>query len=186
VALRFIVGLGNPGSRYERTRHNIGFRAVERLAGDSAAWKDFEGLGRYAKSGELIVGEPMTFMNESGRFVQALGRFFKVAASETLVVFDDVALPLGKLRLRPGGSSGGQKGMQSIIECLSTQDVPRLRLGVGPQPPGMDSADFVLQRFSGAEEKELPKILDAAAGAVELARSQGLEAAMNRVNASPS
>ena len=181
MALRFVVGLGNPGPKYARTRHNVGFRLLERLAG-SEPWKDFQGLGAYVKRGDLLLGMPMTFMNESGRFVGAFGRFYKVEPAQTLVCFDDVALPLGRLRLRPGGSSGGQKGMQSIIDCLGTQEVPRLRLGVGPQPPRMDSAAFVLSRFTAPEEQSLEDVLGEAESAVKTAAEEGLEAAMNRFN----
>lgn len=180
--LRLVVGLGNPGPRYARTRHNAGFRLVERLAGDDAVWKDFEGLGRWARRDSLMLAEPLTFMNESGRFVGALARFHKVAPAQTLVCFDDVALPLGRLRLRPSGSSGGQKGMQDIISRLGTQDIPRLRLGVGPQPPEMDSAAYVLGRFTAAEEKLFDEVLDEAREAVVLAADEGLETAMNRFN----
>lgn len=182
MGLRFIVGLGNPGPRYERTRHNIGFRLIEFMAEGAGGWKDFEGMGRYLRRDELILAEPMTFMNESGRFVGALGRFFKIPPSDTLVCFDDVALPFGRLRLRPSGSSGGQNGMKSILECLGTEDVPRLRVGVGPQPEFMDSADFVLSRFSGEEEKSLPQVLGEAASAVETAYREGFQAAMNKFN----
>lgn len=182
MGLRFIVGLGNPGPRYARTRHNIGFRLIEFMAGEGASWKDFQGAGRYVRKGGLILSEPMTFMNESGRFVGALGRFFKIPPEETLVCFDDVALPFGRIRLRAAGSSGGQKGMASIIESCGTQEIPRLRVGVGPQPPLMDSADFVLSRFSKEEESALEKVLQDAAGAVEAACAEGLEAAMNRFN----
>ena len=180
--LRLVVGLGNPGPRYARTRHNAGFRLVERLAGDDAVWKDFEGLGRWARRDALMLAEPMTFMNESGRFVGALARFHKIPPAQTLVCFDDVALPLGRLRLRPSGSSGGQKGMQDIIERLGTPDIPRLRLGVGPQPPGMDSADYVLGRFTAEQEKQFEEVLGGACEAVLLAADEGLEAAMNRFN----
>jgi PTH1 family peptidyl-tRNA hydrolase len=186
LALRLVVGLGNPGEKYARTRHNVGFRLVERLAGPDAAWKDFQKLGRWAKGDSFLLAMPMTYMNESGRFVQALAAFHKIEPGQILVCFDDVAIDLGRLRIRPSGSSGGQKGMKSIIECLGTDAVPRLRVGVGPQPAGWDSADFVLSRFSGAEEKALDEILDRAGDAARLIGSEGLEAAMNRYNPVPS
>ncbi len=179
-----LVGLGNPGPRYVRTRHNVGFRLVERVLG-GAAWKDFKGLGRYWHGADLTVGKPMTFMNESGRFVAALGRFYKVPVSEMLICFDDVDLPLGWLRLRMRGSSGGHKGMQSIIDHLGTPEVPRLRIGIGPLPPHREGADFVLGRFSLAEEEVLAGALDRAAEAITAAREEGLEAAMNRFNPEP-
>ena len=181
MALRLVVGLGNPGPRYARTRHNVGLRLVERLAG-GAPWKDFQGLGALARRDELLLGMPSTFMNESGRLIGALTRFFKVAPGETLVCFDDISLPLGRLRLRQEGSSGGQKGMTSIISHLGTQAVPRLRIGIGPQPEGVRSEDYVLAPFSQAQESQLGGLLEKAEEAVLLASSEGLEAAMNRFN----
>ena len=182
--LRLVVGLGNPGTRYARTRHNVGFRLVDQLAGD-VPWKDFEGLGHVCRAGELWLAKPMTYMNDSGSFVGALSRWRKIPPGQILVCFDDVALPLGRLRLRVKGSGGGQKGMQSTLQHLGTQDVPRLRIGIGPQPPGMDSADFVLSRFSPDEEKALTGVLDDAVAAVRVAAESGLDAAMNRFNTRP-
>ncbi|MDE2040121.1 MAG: aminoacyl-tRNA hydrolase [Elusimicrobia bacterium] len=180
--MRLVVGLGNPGTRYARTRHNVGFMAVERLAA-AAQWKDFEhGLGLWAKDPSFLLAKPLTYMNESGDFVRRFSSYYKVGPEETLIVFDDVALPLGRLRIRAGGSSGGQKGMESIIGCLGTQNVPRLRVGIGPQPAGLDSAAFVLQRFSRAEEGDLNAVLDTAAEAVRRIAAEGLDAAMNRYN----
>ncbi|MBI3554282.1 MAG: aminoacyl-tRNA hydrolase [Elusimicrobia bacterium] len=182
--MRLVVGLGNPGERYARTRHNVGFRFVERLA-DDAPWKDFRGLGRFARTDALLLAEPLTFMNESGSFVQSFAAFHKIEPREILVCYDDVALALGRLKVRPSGSSGGQKGMLSIIDTLGTEEIPRLRLGIGPQPAGWDSADFVLSRFGAAEEKALPEILDRAAQAVNLVLNEGIAAAMNRFNPAP-
>lgn len=179
--MRLVVGLGNPGPRYARTRHNVGFRLVERLAGD-AAWRDFQSLGRCAREGGLWYAEPLTYMNESGRFVGAFARFHRVAPPDVLVCFDDVALPLGRLRLRSDGSAGGHNGMASVLEALGTKDVPRLRIGIGPQPAGIPSENFVLARFSSEEEAALPEVLEAAGQAVETAAREGLEAAMNRFN----
>ncbi len=175
--------MGNPGSRYERTRHNVGFRVVEAVAG-GASWRDFQGLGRCARVEGILLGEPETFMNESGRFVSAALRYFKIAPGETLVCFDDVALPLGRLRLRASGSSGGHRGMQSVIDMSGTPDIPRLRLGVGPQPAGVPSEDFVLARFSAEQEKSLAGVLGHAVEAVETAVREGLPRAMDRFNAS--
>lgn len=181
--LRLVVGLGNPGPKYARTRHNVGFRLLESLAG--TPWRDFQGLGRVARREALLLAQPLTYMNESGRFALALARFHKVRPEELLICFDDVALPLGRLRLRPGGSSGGQKGMQSIIERLGTLEIPRLRLGIGPQPPGMDATDFVLSRFTEKEEAVLADVLARGRDAVVRAASSGLDLAMNRCNAEP-
>ncbi|MFA6003367.1 MAG: aminoacyl-tRNA hydrolase [Elusimicrobiota bacterium] len=176
-----MVGLGNPGPRYARTRHNVGFRVVERLAGGSE-WRDFRGLGQWCRQEGLLLVKPMTFMNESGRMVGAFAHFHKVASRSILLCFDDVALPLGRLRLRPRGSSGGQKGMESVLSTLGTDEVPRLRVGVGPQPAGMDSAAFVLSNFRAEESELLDSMLEQASAAVRVAAAEGLEIAMNRFN----
>lgn len=187
MALRLVVGLGNPGPEYERTRHNVGFRLADRLAAEGGrAWKDFRGLGVFARwDGDAWVAKPMTYMNESGRFVQAFAGYHRVPPADILVVYDEIALPLGRIRLRPGGSAGGQKGMGSILRQLATQEIPRLRLGIGPQPERMDSADFVLSRFKPSEEEALESALALAADAARAARRDGLEAAMNRFNPAP-
>ncbi|MBI5882576.1 MAG: aminoacyl-tRNA hydrolase [Elusimicrobia bacterium] len=180
--MRLVVGLGNPGSRYARTRHNAGFRVVSSLAGEDAVWKDFRGLGLWARADGVFYGLPMTFMNDSGSFSAAFSRFHRLAPAEILVCFDDISLLLGRMRLRPSGSSGGQKGMESIIASLGTSDIPRLRLGVGPVPAGWDAADFVLGRFSAAEDKVFCEMAERGVEAVRTALEEGLEAAMNRYN----
>lgn len=183
MALRLVVGLGNPGTAYERTRHNVGFRLVDRLVDQAdPSWREFKGLGLAAKRGELWVVKPMTYMNESGRFVKTFAGFHNISVAEILVVYDEISLPLGKIRLRKSGSAGGQKGMLSVIQQLGTEAVPRLRIGVGPQPQGLDSADFVLGRFKPDEEKALAGVLDLAAEAVELLERESLDNVMNRYN----
>lgn len=159
----------------------MGFRLLDRLAGDGAWTSKPE--GEFLKKGELVLGRPLTYMNESGRFVGFLARYFKIAAEEVLVCYDEIALPLGRLRLRPSGSAGGQKGMASVISHLGTDKVPRLRIGIGPQPEGMPSEHYVLKKFSKEQEEKLPEVLDRAAGAVEVFMAEGIEAAMNRFNA---
>jgi PTH1 family peptidyl-tRNA hydrolase len=186
VALRLVVGLGNPGQEYERTRHNVGFRLADRLVGGADPfWKDFKGLGVAAKAGDLWVAKPMTYMNDSGQFVRAFAGYHNIPVSELLVVYDEISLPLGKLRIRKKGSAGGQKGMLSIIRHLGTDEVPRLRIGIGPQPERMDAADFVLSRFKPDQEKDLEGALDLAADAVRAVGESGLDAAMNRYNPAP-
>lgn len=183
MALRLVVGLGNPGSEYERTRHNVGFRLVDRLVGGADPfWKDFKGLGVAAKWGDVWVAKPMTFMNESGQFVRAFAGYNNISVPEMLVVYDEISLPLGKLRIRKKGSAGGQKGMLSILRHLGTEDVARLRVGIGPQPEKMDSADFVLSRFKPAEEEGLNAALDLSVDAIKLVLESGVDAAMNRFN----
>jgi PTH1 family peptidyl-tRNA hydrolase len=183
VALRLVVGLGNPGSEYERTRHNVGFRLVDRLVGGADPfWKDFKGLGVVAKWGDVWVAKPMTYMNESGQFVKAFAGYNNVSIPEMIVVYDEIALPLGQLRIRKKGSAGGQNGMKSIIAHFGTEEVPRLRLGIGPQPERMDSADFVLSRFKSAEEEGLNASLDRAADAIRVVAESGIDTAMNKFN----
>ena len=180
--LRLVVGLGNPGPRYARTRHNVGWRLVDFLAGPDAAWKNFKGLGACADAGGFLLAKPETFMNDSGRFVRAFAAFRRISPGEILVCYDELDLPFGRLRLKPAGSAAGHKGMGSIIEEMGTEEIPRLRLGVGPKPPQADGAAFVLGRFSPDEEKTLDGVLETAAAAARLARREGLEAAMNRFN----
>lgn len=182
-----LVGLGNPDVEYERTRHNAGFRVVS-AAGRKwgAEWKNWQQLGDYAKVSvcghEVFLLKPTTYMNESGRAVSSLSRFYKIAPQNCLICFDDVSLEIGKLRLRKSGSAGGQKGMKSVIEQLGTQDIPRLRLGIGPKPEKFDLADFVLSRFTSSEETILEKSLEKAVEAIELFLTDGIERAMNKFN----
>lgn len=183
MALKLVVGLGNPGPEYERTRHNVGFRLADRLVGEADSfWKDFKGLGAAAKIGDLWVAKPMTYMNLSGEFVRQFAAYHNVTTAELLVVYDELALPLGKIRLRKKGSAGGQKGMLSILQHLGTDEVPRLRVGIGPQPEKMDSAAFVLGKFSKAEEAGLDAALSLAAEAVDVMRKTDIDTAMNRYN----
>ena len=185
MALKLVVGLGNPGPEYEKTRHNVGFRLADRLVGGAdsfSAGKNFKGLGMAVKRGDLWVAKPMTYMNLSGEFVKQFAAYHNIAVPEILVVYDEMALPLGKLRLRVKGSAGGQKGMLSIIQQFGTDEVSRLRVGIGPQPEKMEASDFVLGRFTKAEEEELEKSLERAVEAVDVARDRGVVEAMNRYN----
>jgi PTH1 family peptidyl-tRNA hydrolase len=162
----------------------VGFRLVDRLAGGDAWTSKPE--GEFLKKGELVLGRPLTYMNESGRFVGALARFFKIEPADVLVCYDEIALPLGRIRLRPSGSAGGQNGMKSVIAHLGTDKVPRLRIGIGPQPEGMSSEAYVLKKFSKEQEEKLPDVLDRAASAVDVFLTEGIEAAMNRFNSDDS
>ena len=182
-----LVGLGNPGAEYARTRHNAGFRVLDACAAKwSAEWKPWQKLGEYAKvcvSGtEVYLLKPLTYMNESGRAVSSLARFYKIAPQNCVICFDEVALPIGQLRLRKSGSAGGQKGMKSVIEQLGTQDIPRLRLGIGPKPEKFDLVDFVLGKFSAEEEEKLPPTLEKAVSALETYLTHGIEKAMGQIN----
>jgi PTH1 family peptidyl-tRNA hydrolase len=179
---KLVVGLGNPGSKYEGTRHNIGFVVADRLAGAGYARK-FDGLLAETEIDfrRLLVLKPQTFMNLSGRSVRQTAQFYKIEPPDILVVCDDLTLPLGKLRIRSGGSDGGQKGLRDIIAQLGTPDVPRLRVGIGERGP-IDAVDFVLTRFKAAERPIIDEALIAATQAVAVWVSQGIEAAMNRFN----
>jgi len=183
---KLVVGLGNPGSKYEGTRHNIGFEVVDRLAeGGSGV--------RFTRKFDALVAEteidfrritllkPETFMNLSGRSVATALRFYKLDLAELLVVCDDLSLPLGKLRIRGEGSDGGQKGLRDITAHLGTDAFARLRIGIGERGT-IDAADFVLSRFRGAERPVIDDALILAAQAVAVWTTQGLAAAMNRFN----
>ncbi len=181
-----IAGLGNPGREFRANRHNVGFMAVDRLAerlGTTFSRLESKALVARAEydGHRLILAKPQTFMNLSGQAVASLARFYRVPHENLLVIYDDVDLPFGTIRLRPGGGSGGQKGMASIIERLGTQDFPRLRIGID-RPPGRMAA-YVLQNFNPGEVETLPLILDRAADAVLLFITQGLAAAMTKFNA---
>ena len=187
-AIRLVAGLGNPGREYENTRHNAGFMVVDRLAGRlglslgySTNWQTF-----WARTADgCTYLKPATYMNLSGRAVRAAAQFYKVEPAETLVIFDDLALPLGHLRLRKEGSSGGQNGMASVIEHLGTSAVPRRRVGIGAVAGGRSMVDHVLSKFTSREQEVLATAVDRAADAVEHARQHGFEAAMNVFNRTP-
>lgn len=182
-----ILGLGNPGREYRRTRHNIGFMFVDRLAErldlkfSRLEMKALVTKGGYAGK-TVILAKPQTFMNLSGQAGAALLRYYKVSLDHLLVAYDDVDLPLGTIRMRPDGGSAGQKGMASLIDRLGTQKFPRLRLGIGRPPGRMDAAGYVLQEFSSLESELLAAVLDRAVEAALLFIAQGLEAAMNQYN----
>ena len=182
-----ITGLGNPGREYRTNRHNIGFTLVDRLAGRlGVTFSRLESKALVTKaeySGRRIVlAKPQTFMNLSGQAVGSLVRFYKVPLENLLVAYDEVDLPFGTIRLRPGGGSAGHKGMASIIERLGTQDYPRMRLGIGRPPGHMDAAAYVLQDFSRTDGEVLPVFLDRAVDAVLVFVEQGLVAAMDQYN----
>lgn len=179
---RLIVGLGNPGREYERTRHNVGFMLLERLAMGKAEWRRERAWhALLAKTDGVLLCKPETYMNLSGNAVAAVAGFFQIPAAQILVVSDDLALPLGRLRLRAGGSSGGQKGLKSITEALGTQEVARLRLGIGGAAPG-GAVGHVLGQFRKDEIPALEEMLERAEAAVVMAQARGLAVAMNAFN----
>jgi PTH1 family peptidyl-tRNA hydrolase len=187
--MKLIVGLGNPGAEYEGTRHNVGFEVIDALSRRHSIKLDQRGararFGRGIVSGEtVLLIKPQTFMNLSGESVRLLLDRESLTPADVLVICDDIHLPVGRLRLRGKGSSGGQNGLKSIAAHLGTLDWPRLRLGVGEPPPGLQ-VDWVLSRFSGSDRKTIDESLIEAVGAVELWLEVGVESAMGRVNADP-
>lgn len=190
--MKLIIGLGNPGSAYEKTRHNAGFMAIDRLHRrhtPAEPWRArFDGLFVEA----VIVGErcmllkPITYMNLSGRSVAAALNFYKLDPTrDLLVIMDEVALPIGSLRLRAGGGSGGHNGLTDVQRALGTPEYPRLRIGIGPCPPAMALEDYVLGRFTDEQMAALAPAIDRAADATEAFVSSGLAQAMNRFNSGP-
>jgi len=179
-----IVGLGNPGAQYVRTRHNVGFRVVEEFARrhDVGGWRNkFHARIAHAPAFDAMLVMPQTYMNDSGASVAAVAGFYKVLPAEALVVCDDIALPFAKLRLRRDGSSGGHNGLKSVAYSLGTDQYPRLRVGVGRSSP--DAIGVVLGAFTVAEEKALGEIIDRAVAGIETFLHGGVEAAIAQVNA---
>ena len=185
-----IVGLGNPGKEYERSRHNCGFRALDILAKDLGCSVDrgkFQGLyGQTVYRGKkLYLLKPMTYMNLSGRSVLQLSAYFSIPPQRIIVLFDDISLEPGRLRVRAAGSAGGHNGIKSIIQELGSQSFPRVKIGVGAKPhPDYDLADWVLSSFSAQEEKALSVSLPNAAQAALAIIDHGVSEAANRFNGS--
>lgn len=182
-----IVGLGNPGPRYELTRHNAGFLLLDELAERmSASFKSHKAHadvveGRLAGH-PVVLAKPRSYMNESGGPVKAVATFYKIPVERLVVAHDELDLPFGALRLKRGGGEGGHNGLRSTTSSLGSKEYARVRFGIGRPPGRQDAADYVLREFSAAERKELPSYLDTAADAVELLLSEGLESAQNRFN----
>lgn len=194
--MKLVVGLGNPGPQYTETRHNVGFRVAERFAERCSIALDEErfdgrfGIGAIA-SGDgggiaVAVLEPLNFMNRSGAAVVRAVRGLPIEeAGDLLVVFDDVDLPTGRLRLRPEGGSGGHRGLADVIEALGRSDFPRLRFGVGRPAGPIDTAEWVLAPFSAEESGHVQRRVEVAVDAIETSLREGVVAAMNRFNADP-
>lgn len=183
-----VAGLGNPGPRYADTRHNVGFRVVDRLAAraSNAIFRDkFHGSFASVEIAGHAFGllKPATFMNDSGRAVQPAMQFYKLPPSAVVIVYDELDLPFGTVRLKVGGGAAGHKGIKSVIEAVGG-DVLRLRVGIGRPPPDFrgDGADFVLQGFAPAERDEVENVIDRSADAVVLVATQGISVAMNATN----
>ena len=180
---RLLIGLGNPGPEYENTRHNAGFMILDRVAARlGAGWvKERKFDGWFARAEGIYLLKPKTFMNLSGKSVAAVSGFFKIPPVEMLVLYDDVALPEGKLRIKPSGSAGGHNGLKSMIACLGSDQFPRLRFGVGAAD-GKSLVGHVLGKFDPASGEELHKSLEKAADAAIFVTLRGLESAMNQFN----
>jgi PTH1 family peptidyl-tRNA hydrolase len=186
--MHLVVGLGNPGRKYEGTRHNLGFEVVaklaQRFAGPPPRVKfDAELVEIDIHAQRVLLLAPQTYMNLSGRSVRQAVDFYKLAPADVLVLSDDLNLPVGQVRLRGSGTAGGQKGLQNIIDQLGTNQFARLRIGIDRPPGGRDATDYVLQRFSRSERDRIDPALDLAADGVEFWVRDGLDKAMNRVNA---
>ena len=185
--MRAIIGLGNPGEDYAGTRHNVGFWVVSLLA---HRYNLRLNRHRYhARYGEgsirgvpVLLAQPMTYMNRSGEAVRALLHAYALTPQQMLIVYDDIALPLGTLRLRPRGSAGGHNGMRSIIDAIGTEEFPRLRIGIGAPPEGVDPADYVLSPFEESEKPLMRQMLEIAADACEAWLIEPIERVMSRFN----
>ena len=183
MEVRLVAGLGNPGREYDRTRHNVGFLVADLLARRAGAAFTHEPKWNadVARAGGLTLMKPMTFMNLSGESVGDFSRFYKLDPEQALIVIDDVALPLGRLRLRKNGSAGGHNGLESVLMHFGSERVPRLRVGIGSS--AKDSlVGHVLGKFTADEQPALDQAVNRAADAVEFSRINGFEAAMNRFN----
>lgn len=186
---QLIVGLGNPEPKYDKTRHNIGFELVDRLAKSwQIDWQKnrrFQGLfaeGVGYKENKIRLLKPLTYMNRSGQSVRAVTDWYKLTSSVVLVVYDDMDLPLGKIRLRMSGSAGGHNGMKSIIAHLGQQDFSRLRIGIGKSTGKQETIGHVLGKFSPTETKTMQSVLSLAEDAINLSLKQGIEKAMSLYN----
>ena len=188
--MKLLIGLGNPGSQYERTRHNVGFRVMDALATKYALRWERRNRALLANGNigdeKVVLIKPLTFMNNSGEAVSELVRWYKVQPEDILVIYDDLDLPVGQIRLRPKGSAGGHNGLSSIIHHLHTDQFPRLRVGIGrPTNSHMNTVDYVLGATSGDEGIQLATAEDHAVDAVPVILQQGVGAAMNILNADP-
>ena len=184
--MKIVVGLGNPGSQYKETRHNIGFQVVDELARrwNTGAWKKrYEAeVSEHRAIGPVLLVKPQTYMNLSGTAVREAAKFYKTAPTEIVVVHDDLDLPAGRLRIRERGGSGGHRGIESILTQLGSDEFVRVRVGVGRPPSGWDSADYVLGRFAPEEQDLIREAVTKAADAIEMILKEGAAPAMNRYN----
>ena len=184
-----VAGLGNPGKQYERTRYNMGFDTIDelvdrhRIPGSGVQHKAMYGKGMIAGE-KVILAKPLTYMNLSGESIREFINYYKMdPETELIVIYDDIDLEPGQIRIRKKGSAGGHNGMKSIISQIGTQNFYRIKVGVGAKPAGWDLADYVLGRFSTKEREEVDRAIEEAADAVEVILTEGIDAAMNKYNA---
>ncbi len=185
--MKIVVGLGNPGSEYTRTRHNIGFEVLDELA---RRWQAVSPKTKFQaeicetsfQGEKVVLAAPQTYMNLSGQSVAQIVKFYQAQPGDVLVICDDMNIPLGRLRFRGSGSAGGQKGLKNIIDCLATEHVPRLRFGIGRPPGQMDAVNFVLAKFRKQEWDEVLTLIQRAADGVETWIREGVPTAMNLFN----
>lgn len=183
--MKIIFGLGNPGIRYRKTRHNIGFQIVDKLAEkyhiriSSKRFKSLYGKGRIGPQ-EIILAKPMTYMNRSGEAVREALDFFHLPSEDLIIIHDDLDLPFGRLRFKQKGGDGGHQGVRSIIECLNQNNFLRLKVGIGRPPDGMDPSEYVLSPFDQIEQSNLGEVISRGAEAIKVLLLEGLERAMNQ------
>lgn len=183
-----IAGLGNPSKTYEGTRHNIGFTMIDAIGKkfdiDVTTKKHKALVGRGVIDGQrVILAKPQTYMNLSGESIREIADFYKIGPENIIIIYDDISLEVGQLRIRKKGSAGGHNGIKNIISHLGTQEFPRIKVGIGNKPEGWDLADYVLSKYSKAEQEALEEAADGVVGAVKLMLADDIEAAMNRYNA---
>jgi PTH1 family peptidyl-tRNA hydrolase len=182
-----VVGLGNPTDKYQATRHNVGWDVITRLSDDFRIPLDFKkhkaicGKG-YIEGEKVVLAQPVTYMNLSGESVRELMDFYKVTPNEIIVIYDDISLEVGQLRIRKKGSAGGHNGMKSIIAHLGTDEFPRIKVGVGDKPKGWDLADYVLSRFQAEEQETIREALKSSSEACKMIITSGIDDAMNHYN----
>ena len=183
MSIRLVAGLGNPGAEYAVTRHNVGFMVVDQFAAQAGAtWeKSAKWEALTARCGDILLAKPTSFMNRSGHPLFALAQFYKISATDILVVLDDLALPLGRLRIRLSGGPGGHNGLESIIVQFATEEIPRLRIGIGAAPRE-GAVDYVLGRFFEEEKPLVRSTIERAVEAVKCAIDKGVVSAMNTFN----
>jgi PTH1 family peptidyl-tRNA hydrolase len=185
--IKFIVGLGNPGDKYLNTRHNFGFRAVDRVVSlEQLAWKNWNDMASvvfYERNfRKILLAKPQTFMNNSGFPIKAILQYYKIKSEEMLVVYDDFSIPVGEFRFRANGSAGGHNGISSIIEQTGTENFPRLKLGIGPLPKFSKTPDFVLSNFNEDDKQKTEILLKSVKNIFDLIIDDGFDKAVSKIS----